>query len=55
VVAISCDVPRVKVLVPMKEHLSFTVIGDGNQATRFSGAWPGAVCPRIAWAVEPLS
>jgi lipopolysaccharide transport system ATP-binding protein len=54
-VGISCDVPRVRVLVPMKVHLSFTVIGDGNQATQFSEDWPGAVCPRVLWTVEPLS
>jgi lipopolysaccharide transport system ATP-binding protein len=54
VVAVDCDIPGVKVLIPRREFLSFTVTGGGNQASIFPEEWPGVVCPRLEWQIEKV-
>jgi lipopolysaccharide transport system ATP-binding protein len=49
------DVPGERYLIPLREYLSFTVGGAGNQSSLFPEAWPGVVCPRIACNVERLA
>jgi lipopolysaccharide transport system ATP-binding protein len=54
VIAVDCDIPGVKVLLPRREYLSFMVSGIGNQAAIFPEAWPGVVCPHILWRIEKI-
>ncbi|MGV3533759.1 MAG: ABC transporter ATP-binding protein [Chthoniobacteraceae bacterium] len=53
-VAVQCDIPGERYVLPAKEHISFTVAGAGNQASTFPEPWPGVVCPRIEWKVKTL-
>ncbi|MBS4033325.1 MAG: ABC transporter ATP-binding protein [Ignavibacterium sp.] len=55
VVAISCDMPGVKVLLHRKEYLSFTVTGKGNQSSEYQEIWPGVVCPKLEWKISKIS
>jgi hypothetical protein len=55
VVGISCDMPGVRVVVPIEEVISFTVSGMGNQGSYFPEPWAGVVCPELQWQVRQLS
>lgn len=52
IVGINVDIPGVRVVFPRREFLSFMVSGMGNQGSTFPEAWPGVVCPRLAWTLE---
>ena len=53
-VALQCDIPGERYVIPPAEHLSFTVSGAGNQSSHFPETWPGVLCPKIEWTVERL-
>jgi lipopolysaccharide transport system ATP-binding protein len=55
-IEISCFIPCVKLLVPRKPYLRFTVSGAGNQSSYHTSEeiWPGVVCPRLEWKVEKI-
>jgi len=53
VVHVQCDIPGERYVLPGAEYLSFNVAGVGNQSSNFPEPWPGVVCPRIEWKVEP--
>ncbi len=55
VVALQCDIPGERYVLPSAEYLSFTVAGAGNQSSNFPEPWPGALCPRIEWKVKALT
>jgi lipopolysaccharide transport system ATP-binding protein len=48
------DVPGERYLIPLREYLSFTVGGAGNQSSLFPEPWPGVMCPRVEASVERL-
>jgi lipopolysaccharide transport system ATP-binding protein len=50
--AVQCDIPGERYVIPPAEQMSFTISGAGNQASMFPEPWPGVVCPRIEWTVE---
>lgn len=54
IIAISCDIPGVKVLIPRKECLNILVSGVGNQSSTFSEVWPGVVCPHLNWHIGKI-
>jgi len=54
VVNVQCDIPGERYVLPGAEYLSFNVGGVGNQSSTFPEPWPGVVCPRIEWKVQPL-
>jgi lipopolysaccharide transport system ATP-binding protein len=53
-VGISFEIPGIRVLLPLKEHLGFMVSGGGNQGSTYSEAWPGVVCPILEWKTDCL-
>jgi lipopolysaccharide transport system ATP-binding protein len=55
IVAVQCDIPGERYVIPREEHLSFTVSGAGNQSSTFPEPWPGVVCPKIDWTVEEVA
>jgi lipopolysaccharide transport system ATP-binding protein len=54
IVAVQCDIPGERYVIPQRECLTFNVSGVGNQSSNFPETWPGVVCPRIEWKVEAL-
>jgi lipopolysaccharide transport system ATP-binding protein len=54
VIVISFDIAGLRILLPPKEHLSFTVSGVAYHGSEYPQQWPGAVCPAIDWKVERL-
>lgn len=52
--AVQCDIPGERYVLPMAEYLTFDVGGAGNQASSFPETWPGVVCPRAEWTVRSL-
>jgi lipopolysaccharide transport system ATP-binding protein len=52
--AVQCDIPGERYILPPTEHLSFTVTGVGNQSSTFPEPWPGVICPKIEWKVEEI-
>ena len=54
VVNVQCDVPGERFVLHGADYLSFTVGGVGNQSSHFPESWPGVVCPRVRWQVEPI-
>ena len=54
VVNVQCDVPGERFVLHGADYLSFTVGGVGNQSSHFPESWPGVVCPRVEWKVEPV-
>ena len=54
VVKVQCDIPGVRYILPGAEYLSFNVGGVGNQSSHFPETWPGVVCPRVEWQVQPV-
>jgi lipopolysaccharide transport system ATP-binding protein len=54
VVNIQCDIPGERYVLPGAEYLSFNVVGVGNQSSTFPEPWPGVVCPRVEWKVQPV-
>jgi lipopolysaccharide transport system ATP-binding protein len=55
IVKIGADIPKVKLLFPYKEYISFLTAGPGNQDSHLSQNWPGVVCPRLEWSFERIS
>ncbi|MGC3988618.1 MAG: ABC transporter ATP-binding protein [Chthoniobacteraceae bacterium] len=55
IVSLQCDIPGERYVMPIREYLSFTVSGAGNQSSNFPENWPGIVCPKIEWNVEQLA
>jgi lipopolysaccharide transport system ATP-binding protein len=53
-VKVQCDIPGERYILPGAEYLSFNVGGIGNQSSTFPEPWPGVVCPRVEWKVEPV-
>jgi lipopolysaccharide transport system ATP-binding protein len=49
------DVPGERYIVPLQEYLTFTVGGEGNQASLFPEPWPGVTCPRVECKVERVT
>ena len=54
VVNVQCDVPGERYVLPAADYLNFNVGGVGNQSSHFPESWPGVVCPRVEWKVEPV-
>ena len=54
VIKLQCDVPGERYVLPGADYLSFNVGGIGNQSSHFPEPWPGVVCPRVEWNVEPV-
>jgi lipopolysaccharide transport system ATP-binding protein len=54
VVGVSWDIPAVRIVFPRRDCISLSVTGGGNQGSTFPEAWPGVVCPVLAWKVERL-
>ena len=54
VVNVQCDVPGERFVLPGADYLNFSVGGIGNQSSNFPEPWPGVVCPRVEWKVEPV-
>jgi lipopolysaccharide transport system ATP-binding protein len=54
-VGVQCDIPGERYVLTMADYLSFDVAGVGNQASSFPEPWPGIVCPRTEWRVQPVS
>ena len=54
VVNVQCDVPGERYVLPAADYLNFNVGGIGNQSSHFPESWPGVVCPRVEWKVEPV-
>jgi lipopolysaccharide transport system ATP-binding protein len=52
--AVQCDIPGERYVLPMAEYLSFDVAGAGNQASNFPEPWPGVVCPKTEWRVQQV-
>ena len=42
----------VKVLIPGKEYLAFSVEGSGGHGSLATEKWPGVVAPRLEWRLE---
>ena len=55
VVNVQCDVPGERFVLPAADYLNFNVGGIGNQSSHFPESWPGVVCPRVEWKVEPVA
>ena len=55
VVAISCDIPGIRVIIPRTECLTFSIVGQGNHGSYFPEVWPGVVCPSLTWRIEKLA
>jgi lipopolysaccharide transport system ATP-binding protein len=53
-VKVQCDIPGERYILPGAEYLSFNVGGVGNQSSNFPEPWPGVVCPRVEWKVQPM-
>ncbi|RYD67828.1 MAG: ABC transporter ATP-binding protein, partial [Verrucomicrobiaceae bacterium] len=53
-VAVQCDIPGERYVLPQREYLTFNVSGVGNQSSTFPEPWPGVLCPRIDWTVEAM-
>ena len=54
IIAISCDIPGVKILIPREEYLNISISGAGNQASTFPEGWPGVVCPHLNWNISEI-
>jgi lipopolysaccharide transport system ATP-binding protein len=54
IVSLQCDIPGERYVMPIREYLSFTVSGAGNQSSNFPESWPGILCPKVEWKVEQL-
>ncbi len=54
IVAVQCDIPGERYILPQREYLTFTVSGMGNQSSTFPEPWPGVLCPKIEWTVEAV-
>ena len=54
VVNLQCDIPGERYVLPSTDYLSFNVVGVGNQSSTFPESWPGVVCPRVEWKVQPV-
>jgi len=57
-VRVWAGIPDVRYLIRPVEAVRFRVTGLGNQGSDFPDkrAWPGAVCPRLAWTLhEPVA
>ena len=53
-VHVVCDAPGERFVLPGADYLTFSVGGIGNQSSHFPESWPGVVCPRVEWKVEPV-
>ena len=53
-IAVGFEIPRMRVLVPRREHLTCVISGGGNQGSTYPEDWPGVVCPTLAWKTDPL-
>ncbi len=54
VVNLQCDIPGERYVLHSADYLSFNVVGVGNQSSTFPESWPGVVCPRVEWQVQPV-
>lgn len=48
-VNVHIGLPGVKVLIPGKEYLAFSVEGSGGHGSTATEQWPGVVAPRLNW------
>lgn len=55
VIVLSFDIAGLRIILPPKEYLTFTVSGVGYHGSEFPQQWPGTVSPAINWTVEPLA
>jgi lipopolysaccharide transport system ATP-binding protein len=54
VVELGIEVPDVRVLAPRRPYVSFTVSGGVHHGSMYPEAWPGIVCPSLAWRTERM-
>lgn len=53
--ALSFDIPGLKVILPPTEYLSFTVSGVAYHGSNYPEPWNGVVSPAIAWRIQRLA
>jgi len=54
IIKAGAGIPGVKVLIPHKEILRFSVEGNTNRGSYFPESWPGVVCPRLKWTIREI-
>jgi len=53
-VRISSCIPGVKVLIPGRDILSFSVVGMGHHGSYFPEKWPGLLAPELDWTTKEM-
>jgi hypothetical protein len=54
IVRVAAGIPGVKVLIPRREVLSFSVVGNPSRGSYFPEYWEGVVCPRLKWTIRRI-
>lgn len=54
IIVLSFDIPPLRIILPPKEYMSFTVSGVGHHGSEFPEQWAGAVSPAIEWRIDQL-
>jgi lipopolysaccharide transport system ATP-binding protein len=53
-VSLQFAIPRVRVLIPGQEYMSFNCVMGDIQGSYISSHWPGVVSPELFWSFEEL-